>query len=507
MKKIIQNGKMKKMAIQDSILNIVIKAKNEAGKVLGNFDNQLKKTTGISAGAKAAIIGVGIAAGAMALKIGKDAVKAAADFEKSMSDVSTLIDTNTESMDEMKKAVLNMSKEVPVPLADLTASLYDVRSAGISASGAMDVLKQSAVLATAGLGTTKEATNILTSAINAFGLDAKESNKWANVFFEAVKAGKTTVSGLAQGFGQIAPLAYEVGIKFEELMGITSAMTTSGLDASIAYTQVRAAVSNLLKPTKEMQEIYTKLGITNIKTKITQDGLTQTIRNLSEATNGNNEMLAKAFGSVEALNAVMMLNNETGNKAIEIIKGMTDGVNLMDEAFVKQKNTFASNMILFQNSINSVLIPLGNKILPIIVKGIDALNYGLKIIGSEQTISTLRAIKDALEPIAKILGPIISGLGKVSGFVGRQIYKPFEMAAEGLVGLGAIKGYASGGLVPGPQGAAQLAVVHGGETITSPDKAGQTIIFDLRNATITDKNLMDRIKSEMNKSFNIKKFK
>src|SRR5690606_16220807 len=135
--------------------------------------------------------------------------------------------------------------------------------------------------------------------------EAEDSNKWANVFFEAVKAGKTTVAELAQGFGQIAPLASEVGMEFEELMGITSAMTTSGLDASVAYTQVRATLSNLLKPTKEMQELYDKLDITNIKTKITQGGLVTTIRELSEATGGNNEMLAKAFGSVEALNAVM----------------------------------------------------------------------------------------------------------------------------------------------------------------------------------------------------------
>ena len=127
---------------------------------------------------KIAKVGAGVALG-----VGGASAKMAADFEKSMSNVSTLIDTNVESMEDMEKSVIDISKRTPVALGDLTSALYDVRSAGIDAVDAMEVLENSAVLATTGLGTTKEATNVLTSAINAFGLDAKDSNQVADVFF------------------------------------------------------------------------------------------------------------------------------------------------------------------------------------------------------------------------------------------------------------------------------------------------------------------------------------
>lgn len=485
--------------MQDSTLNVIIKAKNEAGKVLDGFNNQLGKTTGMSNGAKMALAGIGIAAAGMAIKIGKDAVDAAVDFQASMSNIATLVDTSKESMDEMGKAVLEMSKEVPVSIADLTTALYDVRSAGISAEGAMNVLKQSAVLATAGLGTTQEATDILTSAINAFGLDAKQSDKWANVFFESVKAGKTTVAGLAQGFGQIAPLANAVGVKFEELMAITSAMTTSGLDASIAYTQVRATISNLQKPTKEMQEIFDKLHITNIQNEIQNKGLTETIRELTKATDGDNQMLAKAFGSVEALNAVMMLNNDTGKLAIELTKGMTDNVYEMDAAFQKQKETTEAQMKTFKNSYNIVLIQLGTVILPAVNKALGGMIKAMEWITSSETISTLKAVGNALKPIADLAG-------KVAGFMGKIVnssYNPFNMVAEGLVGLGAIKGYATGGVVPGPKGQAQLAMVHGGETITPPGQ-GASININFNNSTITDDSVIDKIKKALRREMELK---
>lgn len=341
----------------DINLQAIITAKDLASKTvkgLGNAVSNLgeRLKTDLKYGAIAG------AAGLAAI------IKASANFEKSMANVATLVDTNVENMEEMSKEVQAMAKRMPVPINELSTALYQVRSAGIEAAGAMDVLEASAKLAVAGLGTTEEATNLVTSAINAFGLDATRATKHADVFFRAVKAGKTTVAELAQGFGQIAPLASEVGVQFEELMAITSAMTTSGLTASIAYSQQRAMISNLLKPTAEMQELFDKLNITNIQTKIQQDGLIKTTRELAAATEGNNEMLAKAFGSVEALNAVMMILGDTGENAIEITKGMTSATTELNEAYEKQLETFEANWQILKNSLNVEMIRLGNEILP-----------------------------------------------------------------------------------------------------------------------------------------------
>ena len=92
-------------------------------------------------------------------------------FEKGMSNVSTLVDTSTESMKAMTEEVLAISGRTPVALDELTAALYDVRSAGMSASDAMTILEKSAQLGYAGLGSTKEAVDLVTSSFNAFKLE------------------------------------------------------------------------------------------------------------------------------------------------------------------------------------------------------------------------------------------------------------------------------------------------------------------------------------------------
>jgi len=522
------------MAATDSVLNIVIKAKNQAGPVLNNFNKQTDKTTQKVKQSSAALKLMGIAAAGAAVKFGVDAFKAASSFEKKMANVSTLVDTNTENMDLMKKSLLDLSREVPVALDDLTTSLYDIRSAGISANGAMDVLKQSAILATAGLGSTSEATDILTSAINAFQLESKDSAKWANVFFEAVKAGKTTVAELASGFGQVAPLANAVGVQFEELMGITSAMTVSGLDASVAYTQIRAVISNLLKPTKDMQELFDKLGISSINEKIAADGLVKTMRDLSDATEGNNTQLAKAFGSVEALNAVMMLNNETGDEAIKIISGMTDNISLMDEAFAKQQETAAANMQIFKNNVEILKVQIGTGLLPVINSVLKAWNEFLATSNQQSIQESSDIIKQTNEQLDELIDKSRKA-GKDTTNLENQLRESKELQRavkqptgtdpranmpfmEGITYdpsegkpkptfksvFGGLFGYADGGVVPGPKGSSQLAVVHGGETVTPPEKQSGVIInFDLRGATMTDKDFINKVKMELNKSLNL----
>ena len=106
----------------------------------------------------------------------------------------------------------------------------------------MGVLEGAARLGVAGLGSTKEATDLVTSSINAFNLKGKEQAGIYDVIFKAVAHGKTTITQLAQGYGAVAGIVHNLGIDAKELFASTAALTTTGLPASQAYTQLKAAL-------------------------------------------------------------------------------------------------------------------------------------------------------------------------------------------------------------------------------------------------------------------------
>ena len=196
----------------------------------------------------------------------------AGNFSSEMANVSTLIDTTVESMDAMKSKVLEIAGQTPVKLNDLTGALYDVRSAGISAADQFKVLEGSARLGVAGLGSTKSAVDLVTSSINAFNLEGEEQNRIYDVIFKTVKNGKTTIDGLAQGFGAVAGTVAGANIKIDEYLASVAALTTTGMPAAQAHTQIRAAIVGLTRDTKETSAIFEKLGAKNFKDLIANSG-------------------------------------------------------------------------------------------------------------------------------------------------------------------------------------------------------------------------------------------
>lgn len=303
------------------------------------------------------------------------AVNEAVKFEKAMATVSTTIDNTTpEMMRQMGDEVLAMSKRIPKPLSELTSGLYDVVSAGIDAKYAMTVLNSSGRLAVAGLGTTQEGVDVLTSSLNSFNMKGSESEKIANMVFKAVKYGKTTVSELAESFGSSSALIKNSNVSLAEYLATTAVLTTTGMTASRAQTQVASAVTALIKPSKSMMAILGALGAKDIPLFIKRNGgLVKTLKIVSDQANKMGILTSKAFGRKEGFSAMLSLLGPLKDKYAEVIADMIGNTDTLTESFEKQQRTTAARFQRLKNQITILAIKLGDKLLPMINEFVDEL--------------------------------------------------------------------------------------------------------------------------------------
>ena len=351
------------MAIKQD-LNIFINATDRASGTLKKAGGSFTKFAKI--------------AGAASVALGVASVAAAYDFNKSMAAVSTLVDTTTESMDDMKDSVLEIARKTPVAINELTESLYDIRSAGIDAGDAMGVLENSAKLAVAGLGTTKEASDLVTSAINAFKLEGEEAEAVYDQIFTTVKTGKTTISQLSQGFGAVAGTVAAANIELPEYLASVAALTTTGLPAAQAHTQLKAAISGVTRDSKELGVVLDALGAESFKGLVEESGgMLNAFEQIVGQVDGNDAAILKLFGSTEAYNAVVQLTGELNGTARASFDDMADGVDSLDGAFTKMAE--ADQWQTFKNNINATLIELGDIALPAVNKGLKRVNENLAI--------------------------------------------------------------------------------------------------------------------------------
>jgi TP901 family phage tail tape measure protein len=308
-------------------------------------------------------------------------IKETMEFEKRMTNINTLLGLSKDELKGFSKQVLDVSTRVPVDQSLLSESLYDIVSAGISdTSEALKVLEDSGKLAVAGLGSVGEAADLVTSSINAFGV---ESDRAANAIFKAVKSGKTNVAELAQGFGATAGIAKEMGVEFEEFLAITAAGTTTGKKAAKVWTEQKAVLTALVKPTKEMSDLFTKLGVESGKELIdTAGGLVPALEKLKEATEGNDNEFAKALSSAEGLGLALQILGESGDAYTSTLEDMQSGTDALTEGFEEQMTTLDKVWKILKNKLEASLKKIGLEVIPKITAALKWLGENLDKIGS-----------------------------------------------------------------------------------------------------------------------------
>lgn len=411
------------MATRNFPISLTLKAIDKATAPLRKINQQV---AGLERAAKrAAKAGLALTAGVTTplAAIGATSVAAATKFEEGMANVATLIDTNVESIQEMSDRVLEMGRVMPVPLEQLSAGLAEARGAGVSAADQFRVLEGSTKLAIVGLGEVGEAVDIVTSAMNAFNLHGEESEQIYNAVFQATNVGKATISQLAQGFGSVAGVVANAGVSLEEYMAAVAALTTTGLPAAEAHTQLRAVIAGLMKDSELTRRVFKHLGAKDMKELIMQSGgLVPALERVRTALRNDDTQMKNLLGSVIAFNATVGLTGAQSDAFYEALQLMEEGGETFEAKYVERTQTLRMQTQRLRNAFESIQITVGGALVPTLERLIppieraaawwESLNPG-----TQQALILFGAIAATLGPALVALSGLSYGLGAAAGAI------------------------------------------------------------------------------------------
>lgn len=282
-------------------------------------------------------------------------------YEKSLKEVSTLVDTTVVDMGALELGIDKVSKKWARGKDSLTSALYETISANVAAGDSIAFLDKAVEASVAGVTDSKVAVDGLTSVMNAYGLTINEITDVSDAFFVGVRDGKTKFEDLANGIGKVVPIASQVGMSYNDLIAITASLTMSGLRTEEAFTGVRTVLSAILKPSEDAKETAKLLGIEFDVNTLKAKGFAKFMDEIKEKTGGSQIALAKLFPDVQGLNAAMSITSEQGGKNLN--KVLSDMEKRMGETQI------AANKM--KDSLDFDMEKLGN----------NFKNLGLNIIG------------------------------------------------------------------------------------------------------------------------------
>lgn len=354
------------------------------------------------------------------LAVGAASGKMAIDFEKAMRNVNSIAQLPEGTFEKLNKQVLAMAGPVAQAPKTLAEGLYDLVSSGFDAKESMVVLRASARAATAGLTTTEVSTKAVAAALNAYRRPASDAQAISDDLFQTVNLGVLTFDELASTIGMVLPAAATMGVDLKEIGAGISTLTKQGQSGSSAVVNLNAALTALIKPTKEMEGLFKQLGIENAESIVKTKGFQGALEYLINATDGTKGAIADLFPNVRAMRAVFGLTGKNAREAAKDLQGFQNDTGATSKVLAEQSKSLAFEWNQLKAEASVLAIEVGDKLIPVLrdVMGdlADAVKWFTDLPeGVQKTALEIGGLALALGPLIRLGGGMVKLIGLATG--------------------------------------------------------------------------------------------
>ena len=371
---------------------------------------------------------------------GGAAVKLAVDFDKSMTQIQSLVGIAGDEVDKMGKRAKKMASDTGQSATAAAESLFFITSAGLRGEEAMQVLEASLKSAAIGLGEAKTVADLATSAMNAYGSEVLSATGATDVLGAAVREGKLEASTLAGAMGSVLPVASNMGVQFHEVGAAFAAMSRTGTDAAQASTQLNSIMMGIMKPSEDAKKALTELGLSSegLRRQIKEKGLLSVFMTLKDASDQNAAAFERVFGNVRALKGIMDLTGAGFESTRKIFDSMADTAGFTADAFDKTSQSASFQLTKSMNEVKVAFTETGAVILKELLPYFKQFAAFIKRVFerfSDLEDGTKKSIVQfgALVLIAPTVISLVGSLATAFGTLGKAI--AFMTSAQGLAGM------------------------------------------------------------------------
>lgn len=364
-------------------------------------------------GKRMTVVSAGIATFATA------SAKMAVDFEDVIAKVSTIMDEGEMSVDEMEDAIIGLSNETGIAAGDIADNVYNAISAGQNTADAVNFVRESTKLATAGFAESGDTLDILTTILNAYGLEAEKVTEVSDMLVQTQNLGKTTVSELSSAMGKVIPTANANGVALDQLCAGYAIMTANGVATAETTTYMNSMLNELGKTGSTTDVILReKTGKSFSELMTSGSSLADVLQIIDEEAKEENLTMSDMFSSAEAAKAGLILLGDSADSFNGTLKEMRQSTGATDTAFEKMQTT-SYDIKIAMNELKNTVLQFGQTIMssaaPLVEQFTEKVHtlcewFGSLDEGQQQTILKIGMFTAAVGPAAIGIGKFAQGI-------------------------------------------------------------------------------------------------
>lgn len=289
----------------------------------------------------------------------------AAEFETNVAMVSTVADTTVLSADQLSAQISGLSTDTARDVNELADATYNAISAGVATEGAVQTVGEASKLATAGFTSSSSALSVLTTALNAYQLEASEVTNISDSLITSQNLGVMTIDQLSSSMGKAISTASAYSIDLYNLESGYISLTKAGVSVEESTTYLSSMFNELGSSSSDVSKILVEETGQSFG-QLMESGYTlaDVLEILYNNVDQNSEALMNLWGSAEAgkaANAVINQGLDTFNTNLDKLK---NSAGTTEKAYATMTNTTEFATQRMENSFDNLAIAIGDDLNP-----------------------------------------------------------------------------------------------------------------------------------------------
>lgn len=424
---------VKLMADVSAYVSNIKRAGMSTKDFLGNLDQAARKGNLDAVADRAGVAGLAL------VGMAGYAVKAAADFDKSMSAVSAATHASQGDLEQLRAAALQAGKDTAFSATEAADGITELSKAGVSTADVLNGgLKGALSLAAAGQISVGEAAETAASAMTQFKLKGDQIPHVADLLAAGAGKAQGSVHDMGAALNQSGLVAAQFGLSIEDTTGALAEFASAGLLGSDAGTSLKTMLLAIANPSKQTRDLMDSLGISFYDASGKFIGLSGVAQVLQTRMKGltdaqRQQALGQIFGN-DAIRAASILYTDGAAGADKWKKAVNDSGFAADTA-AKLTDNLAGDIERLKGSVETLAIEAGgggSSGLRVLAQALNAVVNGL--VELPPVVSEGGVVLVGLAGTALLLG---SGWVKLRSSTTRMLT---ELREVGPVGVKAASG-------------------------------------------------------------------
>lgn len=374
-----------------------------------------------------------------------DCSEAAAQFETSTAMVATIADTSQKSLSSISKEVRTYSNETGEAASDMAEATYQAISASVNTADAAAFAGTATKLAVGGFTSATTAVDVLTTAINAYGLAASDATQLSDYLITTQNLGKTSVDQLAQSVGKVIPLASAYNVQMDNLSSAYAVLTANGIATAESGTYLKSMLNELGDTGSGVSEVLlNSTGKTFAQLMEQGYSLGDVMAMLGNAVDGDSTAFNALWNSTEAGIGALSLFNAGADKYNSVLESMRTSAGATEKAYSTMSDTTDKSKQRMENAFNNLKISVGDVLNPALTQVYEG--FTNVFAGMSDFVDEHPAVVAAISAIAVGVGGFTGALAAYNlattaakfvteAFTATLAANPYVLAAAGIVAV------------------------------------------------------------------------